>query len=56
MELFCLRLPAFRRRLTLNASLLKGDWAAGNLGFDPISRTIPLTVDFRAMQLSMENR
>jgi hypothetical protein len=32
------------------------DWAAGNLGFDLISQTIPLTIDFRAMQLSVEDR
>jgi hypothetical protein len=52
----CLRLPAYRRWLTVNPSFLKGDRWAGDLGFDPISQTIPLTVDFRAMQLSVEDR
>jgi hypothetical protein len=52
-----LRLSAFRRWLILDPSFLKGErWAAGNLGFDLISQTIPLTIDFRAMQLSVEDR
>jgi hypothetical protein len=40
----------------LKAAFLNGEWAAGNLGFDLISQTIPLTIDFRAMQLSVEDR
>jgi len=40
----------------LKATFPGGDWAAGNLGFDLISQTIPLTIDFRAMQLSVEDR
>jgi hypothetical protein len=51
-----LRLPAFRRRLTLDPGFLKGERWAGNLGFDLISQAIPLTIDFRAMQLSVEDR
>jgi hypothetical protein len=39
--------------------LLRGDtedskWAAGILGFDLISQTLPITVDFRRMQISTE--
>jgi hypothetical protein len=51
-----LRLPTFRPWLTVNPDSLDGDWAAGNLGFDLISQTIPLTIDSRAMQLSIEDR
>ena len=32
------------------------EWAAGNLGFDLISQTLPITIDFRAMQLRFEDR
>jgi predicted aspartyl protease len=32
------------------------EWATGNLGFDLISQTIPFTIDFRAMQLIVEDR
>jgi predicted aspartyl protease len=32
------------------------EWAAGNLGFDLIAQTIPVTIDFRTMQLSVEDR
>jgi hypothetical protein len=39
-----------------NQSFLNGGWAAGNLGFDLIPQTIPLTIDFRAMELSVEDR
>ncbi|MGA2350648.1 MAG: aspartyl protease family protein [Terracidiphilus sp.] len=47
--------------LTPAIVLLKGsvpgsDWAAGNLGLDLISQTIPITIDFGAMQLSIEDR
>jgi hypothetical protein len=40
----------------LNPDFLNGEWSAGNLGLDLISQTIPLTIDFRAMQLSVEDR
>jgi hypothetical protein len=48
-------LPALATVL-LKATVPGSDWAAGNLGFDLISQTIPLTIDFRAMQLSVEDR
>ncbi|MGD0903102.1 MAG: hypothetical protein ABR924_09190 [Terracidiphilus sp.] len=51
-----MRLPAFRRWQTVSPNDLNGDLAAGNLGFDLISQTIPLTIDFRAMKLSVEDR
>jgi hypothetical protein len=41
-------------RISSNSPI--GGWEAGNLGFDPISQTIPLTIDFRAVQLCVEDR
>jgi predicted aspartyl protease len=32
------------------------EWAAGNLGFDLVLQTLPITIDFRAMQLRFEDR
>jgi len=29
-------------------------WAVGNLGYDLVSQTLPITIDFRAMQLRFE--
>jgi predicted aspartyl protease len=32
------------------------EWAAGNLGFDLVLQTLPITINFRAMQLRFEDR
>jgi predicted aspartyl protease len=40
----------------LNTTTGASEWAAGNLGFDLVSQTLPITIDFRAMQLRFEDR
>jgi hypothetical protein len=32
------------------------EWAAGNLGFYLVLQALPITIDFRAMQLRFEDR
>jgi len=32
------------------------EWAAGNLGFDLVLQTLPITIDFRSMQLRFDDR
>jgi len=40
----------------LEASFMNSEWSVGNLGYDLISQAIPITIDFRAMQLRVEDR
>jgi predicted aspartyl protease len=39
-----------------NADVPGSEWAGGNLGFDLVSQLTPITFDFRAMQLIVEDR
>jgi hypothetical protein len=40
----------------LQPSFMNSEWSMGNLGYDLISQAIPITIDFRAMQLRVEDR
>jgi predicted aspartyl protease len=37
----------------LKTTMTASEWAAGNLGFDLIAQTLPMIIDFRAMQLTV---
>jgi hypothetical protein len=42
--------------IIMNATTDSSKWTAGNFGFDLLLKALPATIDFRAMQISFENR